>query len=176
MSELNGVIENTPEQASWAEKLKELLLEMNECRREAIAQGSASFTAETVYAYERRYDELIQCAYAMNPLPDPVPGKKGPPKRGKRLALIDRLSEHRGEVCLFIRDFSVPFTNNLAEQSVRMMKVKTKVSGCFRTESGAEDFVKIMSYLHSAMKHGLNAFQAIFNGLLGNSRLGILNG
>lgn len=48
--------------------------------------------------------------------------------------MIDRLAEHKGEVCLFIHDLRVPFTNNLAEQSVRMVKVKTKVSGCIEGE------------------------------------------
>ena len=51
----------------------------------------------------------------------------------------------KASVCLFINNFGVPFDNNLAERDVRNVKTKTKVSGCFRTENGAQDYLDIMS-------------------------------
>ena len=122
-------------------------------------------------SFSGRYDSLLQDAVALNPLPEKMPGQKGRRKKGKRRALIDRLVQHKAEVCLFIHDLRVPFSNNLAEQSVRMVKVKTKVSGCFRTPFGAENFVCIMSYLQTALKHNLNAFHAILAALKGNPPL-----
>ncbi len=161
LRELAGALENAPEVSEWARQMTKLLLEMN-CRcDEARDNGKTSLPEEKIAAFEQRYDDIIALAYATNPLPEQPKGKRGRPKRGKRLALIDRLKEHKGEVCLFVHDLRVPFTNNLAEQSVRMVKVKTKVSGCFRTEEGASCFAKIMSLLQTARKHCINAFSAI---------------
>ena len=169
LRELNSVIDNTPEQAGWAKDMQELLLEMNQCRTDALKSGLGSIESEILEGYGKRYDAILEEAYLKNPLPEKEAGKRGRPKKGKRRALIERLAEHKEEVCLFIRDLRVPFTNNLAEQSVRMMKVKTKVSGCFRTSKGAECFAAIMSYLQTAMKHHINAYTAILEGLAGNS-------
>ena len=76
-------------------------------------------------------------------------------------ALVERLAKYKESVCLFIRNFNVPFDNNQAERDIRMIKVKTKVSGCFRTEEGARDCLKIMSYIGTAHKQGYNAYEAI---------------
>ena len=62
----------------------------------------------------------------------------------------------------------VPFDNNQAERDLRMIKVKTKVSGCFRGEDGASDYLKIMSYVGTAHKQGHNAYGAIRNAILGH--------
>ena len=171
LRELQGVMDSATEQAAWAGGMQQLLLEMNQCRKQTLESGMDAVDSGILQSFSDRYDSLLQDAVALNPLPDKKPGQKGRQKKGKRRALIDRLAQHKGEVCLFIHDLRVPFSNNLAEQSVRMVKVKTKVSGCFRTPFGAENFVCIMSYLQTALKHNLNAFRAIFAALAGNSPL-----
>ena len=55
----------------------------------------------------------------------------------------------------------VPFTNNRAEQTVRMPKVKQKVSGCFRTLQGAQTYCAIRSYCATMHKQGANIFEAL---------------
>ncbi len=96
-----------------------------------------------------------------NPIEPKPHGKRGHPKKGKTRALIDRFVQYKGEVCLFINDFNIPFDNNQAERDVRMVKVKQKVSGCFRTKSGADAFATIMSYVGTANKHTIDTFTAI---------------
>ena len=64
-------------------------------------------------------------------------------------------------------NFNVPFDNNQAERDLRMIKVKTKVSGCFRTEEGAREYLKIMSYVGTAHKQRYNAYEAIKNAITG---------
>lgn len=75
---------------------------------------------------------------------------------------------HKFDICLFIDNFNVPFDNNQAERDLRMIKVKTKVSGCFRTEEGARDYLKIMFYVGTAHKQGYNAYEAIKNAISGH--------
>lgn len=80
---------------------------------------------------------------------------------------MERLDNYKASVFLFIKNFIVPFDNNQAERDVRMVKVKTKVSGCFRTEDGARDYLKIMSYVGTANKQGINAYEAIRKAISG---------
>ncbi len=82
--------------------------------------------------------------------------------------MIDRLAKLKVPVCLFVNDFTVPFDNNQAERDIRMIKTKAKVSGCFRSIEGAKDYVKIMSYVSTAHKRGLNAYDAVREALAGN--------
>ena len=65
-------------------------------------------------------------------------------------------------------DFRVPFDNNLAERDVRMLKVKQKISGTFRTRTGAETFCAIRSYISTVRKQGGNVIDAIYDAFVGN--------
>ena len=160
LRELGGVSENNPEQ-KWVSRFKELLIKMKSSKERAINQGKDALCKTTLNRYSKLYDEIIDLAYEENPLPEKTPGKRGKQKRGKILCLIDRLKEHKGEVCLFINNLSVPFDNNQAERDLRNIKVKTKVSGFFKTEKGAADYLKIMSFVGTAKKLGKTAYDAI---------------
>ena len=68
---------------------------------------------------------------------------------------------------MFLENFSVPFDNNQAERDIRNIKVKTKVSGCFRSFDGAIEYLDIMSYIGTARKHGINSFKAVLSAVCG---------
>ena len=79
-----------------------------------------------------------------------------------------RLRTYDEDVWRFASDPNVPFTNNIAEQAVRMNKAKQKISGCFRTMPGLEDFCTIRSYLATLQKQGANIFDALVQAFQGN--------
>ncbi len=87
--------------------------------------------------------------------------KRGQVAQSKPHNLLKRLREHRQEVWRFMTDVGVPFTNNLAEQALRMSKVRQKVSGCFRTDEGASTFFTIRSYLQTMRKQGVNLLDCL---------------
>ena len=95
--------------------------------------------------------------------------KRGRVKRGKILALIDRLQKHKGAVCLFLEKISVPFDNNQAERDIRNIKTKTKVCGCFRSRTGAEEYMGLMSFISTARKNGIDSYHAVKMALLGQN-------
>ena len=169
LRELQGVTENHPEQL-WPRHFSALLLEMKKRKEAAMATGQNCLEPDILADISDRYDAFIRLAYEENPEPVKVPGKRGKPKHGKLLALIDRLRDYKASVCLFAENFVVPFDNNQAERDLRMVKVKTKVSGCFRTKSGADGFLKIMSYIGTARKQGVNPFSAVLLALAGEPK------
>ena len=167
LRELNGVIENHPEQ-TWASRFKKLLLNMKKVRDKALISDKDEVSYYHRHKFDMEYDAIIKTAYEENPLPETPAKKRGRKKKSKVLNLICRLENYKESVCLFIKNLCVPFDNNQAERDLRMVKVKTKVSGCFRSEEGAQEYLTIMSYIGSARKHGINAFTAIREALNGN--------
>ena len=75
--------------------------------------------------------------------------------------LLRRLSDYADDVLRFTQDPAVPFTNNLGERTMRMLKVKQKVSGCLRTLEGSRNFCIIRSYLATLAKQGRNLLEAL---------------
>ncbi|MCL2426691.1 MAG: IS66 family transposase [Oscillospiraceae bacterium] len=171
LRELIAAQERHPEQ-KWATDFIQLILKMKETKEQALEAGETKLSAEKLRAFDMEYDRIIKLAHEENTFPPTgdanTEKKRGRKKKGKTLALIERLEKHKVSVCLFINNFDVPFDNNLAERDIRMVKTKTKVSGCFRSLEGAKNYLKIMSFVGTAKKHGKSAFVAIRNAISGN--------
>jgi len=171
LRELTGVEEYSPEH-KWAPGFKELLGSMKKAKERAIQNGKTSLSYYYLHKFEVEYNRLMELADKECPAPrDDSPKKRGRRKRGKERALIERLTLIKGSVCLFIKDFDVPFDNNQAEQDVRNVKTKSKVSGCFRTKDGIQNYLDIMSFLGTGRKHGVSAFEALTEAFKGNAEI-----
>lgn len=129
---------------------------------------SMSLPPERLAHYEQRYDNLLQQGFDANPPPaTPPPKKRGRKKQSPPQNLLDRLKKYKAETLAFMHDFRVPFDNNLAERDLRMIKVKQKVSGTFRTRNGAETFCAIRSYISTVRKQDQNVMQALYHAFSG---------
>lgn len=113
-----------------------------------------------VASIETRYDKLLRKALEYHAAqPAPREPERGRPGHNSALPLEKR----REAVLRSLHEPSVPFTNNLAEQDLRMMKLRMKISGCFRSEQGARDFATLRSVLSTADKQGWNRLETLLH-------------
>ena len=148
---------------AWAKRLIEMLVAA--CH--AVTAAGGPLTAERSAYFRSLYWEILAAGEAANPRAPPS-GKRGRTRQSKAVNLLQRLRTYADDVLRFMTDPGAPFTNNLAEQAVRMPKVKQKVSGCFRTLRGAQSFCTVRSYLHTLRKQGANPFHALIQTFQGN--------
>lgn len=151
----------------WAGNLKKLLCRIHTLVERRRASGFSELDERTLKRNRACYDALIAKGLRNNPRQRGSPHVRGRVKQSKVRNLLERLRDHADSVLLFMYDFAVPFTNNLAERGLRMSKVKMKISGCFRSYSGANIYCRIRSFLSTLAQNGVSIFNAIvsaFNG------------
>ncbi len=165
LRELNYVIETSKPQ--WAEEMKALLLEIKAAVNKARESGRKKLPRRLAKEFLRKYDQSIGQA---KQLYGPLRRKRGRSKKPRAeespigaaaRKLACRLDAQREEMLLFMHDFTVPFDNNQSERDLRMLKVKQKITGCFRTEKGAEEFCWQRSYISTMKKQGRGVMEAI---------------
>lgn len=150
----------------WANDMIDLLVEINDAIKE-LPPAVNYLNPDLIKDFDKRYDQILDNGFEINPPPEKIPGKKGKVKQTPPKNLLDRLRDYKDETLRFMYDLRVPFDNNQSERDVRMIKVKLKVSGTFRTDEGADAFCAIRGYISTAKKNGINIIEAIkgvFNG------------
>ena len=147
---------------AWAQKLIDLLYHIKE--KIETKSISKNFVTRSVH----RYDALLQSGSRLNRPNRASPHKRGRVKQSKPRNLLKRLRDHRDEVLAFLFDPTVPFTNNLAERDLRMVKVKHKISGTFRSHLGALCYCRIRGYISTMKKQNINIISALSSVFVGN--------
>jgi len=143
----------------WARDMQVLLQDI---LKEVKAQGGRLPKAQAEDCTQR-YRALLKQAEQECPPPDTTrqPGQKGRVKRSKARNLLERLQLYEQDVLRFMTNPLVPFTNNQGENDIRMTKVHQKISGCFRSQDGADIFCRVRSYLSTCRKNNVSASQAL---------------
>ena len=151
----------------WPEHMMNFLLGANEIC-EALRQKNTTLTTQDIAAFGTLYDGILREGELLHPEVPKAPGKRGRGKQSTAFNLLSRLRQHADAVLLFIRDPTVPFTNNLGERGIRMPKVKQKISGCFRSLEGADNFSVIRSCLDTLRKQGHGMLDVLRHAFAGN--------
>ena len=160
LRELKALVEI--EKEDWARKMQRLLRRACHLTNLAREQG-VPLKPGLIALIERCYDTALAEGMAFHE-GQPALAKtrrRGRPPRRVGHNLLLRLSTRKQDVLRFLTDPSVPFTNNLAERDGRMMKLRQKISGGFRSEDGAKDFAVIRSVLSTARKQNWNMLRTL---------------
>ena len=164
------VFEYTECAQEWAKEMIALLIEIKEAVDKAKEQviPSNTLSTELLEKYEKAFDKIVETGLKYNPYKTKDPHKRGRAKQTTARNLLDRSLIHKSKYLAFMYDFNVPFDNNLAERDIRMLKLYMKISGCFRTLTGALHFCRIRSYISTVRKNDLPVMESIKNAFLGN--------
>jgi len=162
LRELQFILERYDQ--SWAFQMSLLLVTILRQVQAAQHQGQTALPPDQVQAFEARYQVILNQGLAANPHlapPPDDPKKRGRAKQSPPRNLLLRLQSKQASVLGFLYDFAVPFDNNQAERDIRMIKLKQKISGSFRSTDGAKMFCRIRGYLSTLRKQGQNVLDAL---------------
>ena len=157
LRELKAMLENYGQQ--WAKKMYDHLKLMNKHVLAAKELDQFALKTGLIIELEQKYDEILQEAKPELPI-IATSGKRGKQKQHPAKNLHDRLTKYKSETIRFMRDFTASFTNNQAERDIRMVKVKQKISGGFRSMKGAGRFCRIRGQISTFKKQQKNVFHA----------------
>ena len=153
----------------WAKAMIDHLLAIKAAVATASGTGLLALPPADQERFLKDYERIVQAGYAQNPaVVLHGPKRRGRRKQSKARNLLDRFRDHPDEILAFMRDFAVPFDNNQSERDLRMMKLRQKISGTFRSFQALVNFCRIRGYVSTARKNGLNALEALQRVFLGN--------
>src|SRR5215218_446897 len=164
LRELKALVEI--EKEDWACRMQRLL--RRACHATNLARDRGMPLKPSLIArIERCYDAILAEGLAFHAAQPALVSvavtarHRGRPARRVGHNLLLRLSTRKQDVLRFLTDPRVPFTNNLVERDGRMMKLRQKISGGFRSEAGAKDFAVIRSLFSTARKQGWDLLQTL---------------
>ncbi len=154
---------NTEETTNiWSHNMEMFLKGLDHARNELKRRGVSAFRPEQLERFNQRYDALIAAGYEANKC------TKGRLARKEEKALLNRLVKYKANHLLFLYDFRVHYSNNMSEKDLRICKNRNKMAGGFRSASGRDMYCRIISFIETVKRRGLNIFQSIIYLIQGN--------
>jgi transposase len=165
LRECQGIIDY--DHHDWAMQMQALLREAWIETRKAREEQRPVLPA-TLDDLESRYDRILEQSVEECESPEPAPStKRGRKAKSKAANLAERLRIHKPAVLRFLHDARVPFDNSQAERDIRMVKVKQKVSGTFRTLEGAQRFARIRGVISTFRKQKRKVLESLIQAVRG---------
>lgn len=156
LRELVAVTETSPTGGQWAHRAAQVLRELKTACDLARELGHNTLEAELLADAARRYTAAVTVGFNVSS------GARNEIDK-KHNALARRMLNRQDDILRFAYDLRVPFDNNESERSLRMIKLRQKISGTMRIPQGAQDFVTIRSYLQTAAKQGHNTLTVLID-------------
>ena len=139
----------------WSCGLKEHISETIKDRNDAIDRGETSFDDSYIEQFHKKVDEYLSDGWAEN---GADPNNYG---ASFERTLLSRIDKFRHNYFLWVEDFSLPTTNNLAERGLRGVKSHMKISGQFESEAAADNHALIRTYIETCRRNGINEIDAL---------------
>lgn len=155
LHELQGIYDQTNEE--WAKKMMDFLLTAKKTK----SQANGQLSAEQLLTFEKEFERILTQGEQLHPSAKKEKPTRGRPKQSPSRNLLDRLRNDRDAVLAFLFHSDIPFDNNQAERDIRSMKVQQKISGSFRSEYGADNFLRVKSVFSTLKKQGKSIFHSL---------------
>ena len=153
LRDLKGLVEGGKQ---WASPMIDLLLKAKKYKE------TLKITKKIRGEIFSEYNKIISLGLDSEPnLIEDFVKKRGRKKKSDSLRMLETFSTRKDQILMFFTNPIVPFDNNMAERDLRMVKLKQKISGCFRTKKGAEIFCRIRSYISTSKKQGYNILESL---------------
>ncbi len=160
LRELTWVIEN--EQKKWAKQFLTFLMKYKKIKDSLMLKWIASFEKSILEEIHIQHQNILsKWKLEYTKILKRKPWQRWKIKKDKWLNLLERLEKNENAVLWFLDDFHIPFDNNLAERDLRMVKTRTKISGCFRSEEWTKWFCRFRSYISTLRKQDIPIYPAI---------------
>ena len=134
----------------WSVNMQKLLL--------ALKDQSQWHNKKNKTGIYKQYERILDQGKKEEPPPERS-GSRGRLKKSKGLNLIERMLGYKQYVLAYAFDKNIPFTNNQAERDLRHIKIKLKISGCFRSELGTRIYARISSFISTLKKNKMNILE-----------------
>jgi transposase len=167
LRELRGISENYGQ--VWSGHMDDLINEIK-VAVDMAKKISKPLNYRQIAGFELRYRQIIELGFLENPVhySSEKVVKRGRKKQSKTKNLLDRCQKYEYEILSFMRDFSIPFSNNQAERDVRMVKLQQKISGTFRSVAGVSAFCRVRGYISTVKKNDRPVLASIMGIFVGN--------
>ena len=150
---LEGITQNANHK--WSNEMKSLLEETLSKRKENISKNIMKFTQEEIDIFNNEYDRILKDGFKE------YIEFKHKYEFDKERNLLEFMRDYKNEITSWVKDFSLPYSNNICETLLRITKGKMKISFNFKNLSYAEYFANILSYTETCGKFGINKCEAL---------------